>query len=93
MLLQGNNKPHINKSLRKAIMKRSRLKNIYNKTKNIDDYSNYKKQRNFVVNLNKQSKREFFKKVKAMQQIATKYFGRLVNHFSTISVILMRLSP
>ena len=55
-------------------MKRSRLKNIYNKTKNIDDYSNYKKQRNFVVNLNKQSKREFFKKVKSDATNSNKVF-------------------
>ena len=62
-IIRGNNKPHINKELRKAIMKRSRLKNIYNKTKSADDYINYKRQRNYVVNLNKQSKRKFFKKI------------------------------
>ena len=28
----GNNKPHVNKALRQAIMKRSRLKNKANKT-------------------------------------------------------------
>ena len=33
-LIRGNNKPHMNKMLRQAIMKRSRLKNKANKTKN-----------------------------------------------------------
>ena len=62
--LRGNNKPHVNKTLRKAIMKRSRLKNIYNKTRNEDDFKAYKKQRNFVVNLNQQSKKQFFSNIK-----------------------------
>ena len=44
-------------------MKRSRLNNIFNKTKNVNDYNNYKRQRNYVVNLNKQSKRKFFGKL------------------------------
>ena len=53
---RGNHKPHINKELRKVIMKRSRLKNKANKAKKPIDISNFKKQRNYVVNLNKQAK-------------------------------------
>ena len=60
--IQGNNKPHVSKALRKAIMKRSQLKNIFNKTKDPNDYVKYKRQRNYVVNL-KQSKRKFFEKI------------------------------
>ena len=41
-------------------MKRSRLKNKTNKTKKRIDISNFKKQRNYVVNLNKQTKFEYF---------------------------------
>ena len=50
-VLRGNNKPHIDKILRKAIMKRSRLKNKANKTKNPRDISNYKKLRHYVESL------------------------------------------
>ena len=46
--------------LRQAIMKRSRLKNKANKTKNHLDIRNYKKQRNMVVNLNKEAKPQYF---------------------------------
>ena len=53
----GNQKPHINKRLRKAIMKRSQSKNKANKTPNATDVSNYKKQRNYVVELNNQCKK------------------------------------
>ena len=57
---RGNQKPHINKTLRKAIMKRSQLKNKANKTRNATDILNYKKQRNYVVKLNNQCKKDHF---------------------------------
>ena len=47
----GNQKPHINKILRNAVMKRSQLKNKASKTKSVDDLIKCKKQRNLVVNL------------------------------------------
>ena len=64
----------MSKLLRKAIMKRSRLKNIYNKTKNDGDFIDYKKQRNYVVNLNRQSKRQFFEKIETDESNSTKKF-------------------
>ena len=51
--VRGNNKLHMNKFLRRAIMKRSKLKNKANKTKHPIDIKVYKKQRNYVVGLNK----------------------------------------
>ena len=44
--MRGNNKSHVTKALAQAIMKRSRLKNEANKTKDPTDIRNYKKQRN-----------------------------------------------
>ena len=58
--LRGNNKQHLTKDLRKAIMKRSKLKNIANKTKDPEDIACYKKQRNLVVNMNRQAKKSYF---------------------------------
>ena len=58
--LRENNKPHVNKMLRKAIMKICKLKNKANKTKLPVDINNYKKQRNYVVNLDKSAKFEYF---------------------------------
>ena len=43
-------------------MKRSRLKNKANKTKDPTDIKNYKIQRNYVANLNKEAKFEYFSK-------------------------------
>ena len=41
-LFRGNQKPHVNKVLRSAIMKRSRVKNKVNKTRKAVDIFNYK---------------------------------------------------
>ena len=43
-------------------MKRSRVKNKANKIKDPTDIRNHQKQRNYVVNLNKAAKLEYFNK-------------------------------
>ena len=58
--IRGNQQPHLTKSLRKAIMVRSALKNRANKTGNPRDKALYQKQRNYVVNLNRKAKRKHF---------------------------------
>ena len=62
-IVRGNQKPHYNQKLRKAIMKRSRLKNKANKSKDPLDIAEYKKQRNLVVSLNRQSKMDYFNSI------------------------------
>ena len=77
--LRGNNKPHVNKILRKAIMRRSQLKNKANKSKDPRDYEHYKKQRNFVLNLNRQAKQTLFSSVdsssKSFWNLTKPYFS------------------
>ena len=63
-IFRGNHKRSINKILRNAIMKRFKFKTKANKTKSVDDLIKYKKQRNLVVKLNKNSKKEFFDNLK-----------------------------
>ena len=48
------------KTLRKAIMCRSKLKNIYNKKRSNYNCTNYKKQNNFCVNLLRKTKTDYF---------------------------------
>ena len=55
-IFRGNHKRHINKTPTKAITKRSQLKNKANKMKDSKDILKHKKQRNYVVKLNNQSK-------------------------------------
>ena len=74
----------MNKMLRQAIVKRSRPKNKANKTKKHLDIRNYKKQRNIVVNLNKEAKLQIST---TMTQQTQNLSGETVNHiFLTIIV-------
>ena len=59
--VRGNAKPHVNKNLRKEIMKRSNLKNIANKSGKTEDKKSYKIQRNVITKLNKKLKKAYFK--------------------------------
>ena len=49
-MLRFNDKRFMIKALRKAIMHRSKLKNVFHKTRAKKDRNNYKKQRNFCIN-------------------------------------------
>ena len=60
VVIRGNNKPHMSKTLRKAIMLRTRLKNRSVKTRNEADFQRYCQQRNLIVKLNKRAKREYY---------------------------------
>ena len=57
----GNTKPHVNKILRKEIMKRSNLKNITNKSGKIEGKKCYEIQQNVVTKLNKKLRKAYFK--------------------------------
>ena len=46
----------MNKNLRQAIMKRSKIKNKANNTENLLDITNYKKQRKYMTKSNKIAK-------------------------------------
>ena len=61
--LRANNRPHVTKELRKAIMVRSKLKNLAIKSNNCQDWEKYRKQRNLVVWENRKAKISFFNSV------------------------------
>ena len=70
----------MNKMLRQAIMKRSRPKNKANKTKKHLDIRNYKKQRNIIVNLNKEAKLQYFNNYDSTN--AKPFWGNCKPYFS-----------
>ena len=49
--IRANNGPFMNKTISKAIMNRSRLRNRFIKNPNEVNQNNYKRQRNYVVNV------------------------------------------
>ena len=58
--VRGNNAPFMNKTLSKAIMHRSKLKNQFNKNPTEENKRIYHKQRNYCVNLLNQEKRKYY---------------------------------
>ena len=72
--------------LREAIMKRSKLKNKANKTKLPVDINNYKKQRNYVANLNKRAKLNSNILIDMTVKMAS-LFGLLVHLIFQINIV------
>ena len=62
------------KALRKAIMARSRLKNIYNKKQSYDSWDKYKKQRRFCVKLIRKTKQDYLDNIDIKSVSDTKKF-------------------
>ena len=58
--IRGNNAPFMNKTLCKAFMHRSKLKNRLNKIPTEDNKRLYKRQRNFCVSLLEKEKRNYY---------------------------------
>ena len=58
--LRGNQSPFMNKTLVKAIMVRSKLRNVFLKNKTEENRSNYSKQRSLCLTLLQKSKKEYF---------------------------------
>ena len=58
--MRGNHQSFMNKTLSKAFMHRSKLNNLFNKKPTDMNKTNYKRQRNFCVNLLKREKRNYY---------------------------------
>ena len=69
------------KELRKAIMKRSQVKNRYNKNRNYENWYLYKKQSNFCVSLLRKTKRNYFKNVKMQDITDNKKFWETIRPY------------
>ena len=87
--IRGNEKPHMNKIIKKAVMECSRLWNIYCRNdKNSQDYDAYRKQRNLVVKLNKRAKKQHFQKAIQNAQGRPKEFWKFCKPFFQIKAFL-----
>ena len=71
------------KPLGKAIMLRTNLKNIANKTKREQDIRRFKDQRNLVVKLNVKAKRDYFKSIQSKSIENDKQFWKTVKPLFT----------
>ena len=73
----------MNKELKQAIYRRSRLKNKYNKEPTIENRNNYKKQRNMCVNLRKKAVKKYFKNITESGIMENKLFWKTLKPFVT----------
>ena len=80
-ILRANENSFMSKALRKAIMMRSRMKNLYLKNKTDLNWSNYKTQRNFCTNLLRKTKKEYFSKLDIIKVSDSKKFWKTIKPF------------
>lgn len=66
------------KAFRKAIMRRSRLKNIYLKNQSQENWVNYKRQQNFCTNLHRKTKQKYFCSLKMKDLNDNKRFQKKI---------------
>ena len=90
VVIRGNNKPHMSKTLRRAIMLRTRLKNRSVKTRNEADLRSYRQQRNLVVNLNKRAKREYYRNLDMNSINDNKSFWKKLKPLFSNSMVLIK---
>ena len=79
-MLRANHVPYITKALRKTIMKRSYLENLYFKKRTPESMKKYKKQKNFCSKLYEKSEEVFLKVLIHQRQLAIKTSGKIFSH-------------
>ena len=62
-------------------MHRSKFKNIFNKTRANEDWDKYEKQRNFCVNLLRNTKKDYFQKLNIKDLTDNKKFWKIIQQF------------
>ena len=92
--LRYNSTPFMNKTLRKAIISRSKLKRRYNLDRIIINFENYKEQRNICVNLLRKSKKQYFKNIDLKNVKDNKKFWKTItpkfsNKCKTANIIIL----
>ena len=80
-LLRANQASYISEPLRKAIMKRSYLENLYFKRRTDHSLRNYKKQKNYCSRLYKKERKNFFNKLNTSFVSDNKLFWKTVKPF------------
>ena len=71
----------MSKTLRKAIMKRSKLRNTFNKKRSSENWQNYKRQRNICSNILKSTKKTFFEALNINEITDNRKFWKTVKPF------------
>ena len=79
--LRHNNNSFMTKDLRKRIVVPSKLRNIFNKNRNYENWCKYKRQRNLYLNISRKTKKSFYKNLDEKQVSDNKVFWKNVKPF------------
>ena len=74
MYTRGNHLPFMNKELSKAIMNRTRLRNVYLRKRSTENRKKYSKQRDYCVSLLRRAKRKYYSSLHAKSITDNKKF-------------------
>ena len=85
--VRGNQSPFMNKTLSKAIMQRSKLRNLFLKKRTEGNRNNYVTQRNLCVTLLQKIKREFFGNLNEIDLCDNKKFWGVVKPLLSKKVV------
>ena len=80
-ILRANHSPFMTKTLRKAIIFWSQFKNKFIKSRNNEDWSTYKKQRNFCTNLLKKSEQNYYGQLDMKYLNGGRKFWKIIKHY------------
>ena len=80
-ILRHHNNAFMTKELRKGIMLRSKLKNKFNKERNLINWCNYKRQRNRCLSILRKPKKEYFNSLNIKQVSDNKLVWKSVKPF------------
>ena len=90
-ILRHNNVFFMTKELRKEIMKRSKLKNKYDKSRNYRNWFFYKKQRSHCLTLLRKTRKAYFEKLNIKETGCKKTFWETVRpYFSKTTLVKKR---
>ena len=73
----------MSKTLRKVIMKRSKLRNAFNRKRSSENWENYKRQRNMCSNILKSTQKTFFETLNINEMTDNRKFWKTVKPFFT----------
>ena len=85
--LRGNQSHFMNETLAKAIMHRSKLRNIFLENRTEENRKNYAKQRNLCVTLSRKSKKEYFANLDEKKLCDNKKFWSVVKPILSNKVV------
>ena len=79
--VRSNHSPYINKTILKAIMDRSRLRNGFLKTRSNEDKKAYNTQRNYCLTLVRKAKKDYYNNLEHQNVTDNKIFGKSIKSF------------